>query len=118
MNCNQLQHKIICQKNYLIHQMVVIIAMMQVVISATLLYAGPLYDKTPYHTSALTGIDWVHKLIKGHPEHIHNELGVHKHVFHKFIEELQASHYVATRHVTLDGQLAIVLYTCVIGLSI
>jgi hypothetical protein len=63
--------------------MVVIIAMW-VVISATLLYAGPLYDKMPYHTSALTGIDWVYE---GHPECIHNELGVHKHVFHKLTHQ-------------------------------
>jgi hypothetical protein len=52
----------------------------------------------------------VHELLEGHPECIQNELRVHKYVFHKLIEELQASGYVATRHVTLDKQLAIFLY--------
>ena len=31
-------------------------------------YGLPLYDKTPYHTSAFTGADWVHELLDGHPE--------------------------------------------------
>ena len=91
---------------------------MQVVIIATLHHAGPLYDKTPYHTSALTGVAWVRELLEGHPERIRNELGVHKHVFHALIQELQAAGYAATRNVTLDEQLAMFLYPCVTGLSI
>jgi hypothetical protein len=118
MDRNQLHREIIHQRNRLTHQMVVIIAMIQVVINATLLYAGPLYDKTPYHTSALTGAAWVCELLNGHPERIRNELGVHKHVFEKLIKELQAAGLTATRQVTLDEQLAIFLYTCVTGLSI
>ena len=57
--------------------------------AATVEYASPLYDKTPYHTSALSGADWVLELIDGHPERIHCELGVHKHVFHALIAYLQ-----------------------------
>lgn len=34
----------------------------------------------PYHTSALSGIAWVHELLNGHPDRIKNELGVRKHV--------------------------------------
>ena len=52
-------------------------------------YGYPLYNKTPYHTSALTGADWVCELLDGHPEHIRNELGVHKEVFHGLIEALR-----------------------------
>jgi hypothetical protein len=37
--------------------MTIILTMIHIVISATLLYAGPLYDKTPYHVSILTGMD-------------------------------------------------------------
>ena len=57
--------------------------------AATVVYASPLYDKTPYHTSALSGADWVLELINGHPERICCELGVHKHVFHALIAYLQ-----------------------------
>jgi len=38
--------------------------------AAALSYGLPLYDKTPYHTSALTGADWVRELLDGHPERI------------------------------------------------
>ena len=110
--------EIVRRKNQLLHTMTIIIAMIQVAISATLLYAGPLYDKTPYHTSALTGAAWVCELLKGHPERIRNELGVHKHVFHALIKSLQSAGYTSSRYVTLDEQLAIFLYTCVTGLSI
>ena len=109
---------IIREKNKLLHQMTIIIAMMQIIIIATLHYAGPLYDKTPYHTSALTGVAWVCELLEGHPERIRNELGVHKHVFRKLIQELEAAGYSGTKNVTLDEQLAMFLYTCVTGLSI
>ena len=56
---------------------------------ATVEYASPLYDKTPYHTSVLSGADWVLELIDGHPERIRCELGVYKHVFHALIAYLQ-----------------------------
>jgi hypothetical protein len=39
--------------------------------AAAVVYAAPLYDKTPYHTSALSGEDWVSELINGHPGCIH-----------------------------------------------
>jgi len=58
-------------------------------VAATVVYASPLYDKTPYHTSALSGADWVLELIDGHAERIHCGLGVHKHVFQALIAYLQ-----------------------------
>ena len=42
----------------------------QVVGAAALAFGGPLYNKIPYHTSALSGLDWVLELINGHPEWI------------------------------------------------
>ncbi|KAF8812762.1 hypothetical protein BYT27DRAFT_7082953 [Phlegmacium glaucopus] len=37
---------------------------------AAQIYAGSFYDKTPYHTSALTGEMWVAELMSGHPNRI------------------------------------------------
>jgi hypothetical protein len=39
-------------------------------------YATPLFDKTPYHTSILTGEGWVRELMTGHPDRIKTELGM------------------------------------------
>ena len=36
--------------------------------ATALAFGGPLYNKIPYHTSALLGLDWVLELINGHPE--------------------------------------------------
>jgi hypothetical protein len=45
------------------------------IVAAALVYTVPLYNKTPYHTSVLSGEECVKELINGHPEHIHCELG-------------------------------------------
>ena len=37
------------------------------VMFAAQIYAGSFYDKTPYHTSALTSEIWVEELVNGHP---------------------------------------------------
>jgi len=34
------------------------------------IYTTTYYDKQPYHTSILTGVGWVNKLLNGHPEWI------------------------------------------------
>jgi hypothetical protein len=86
--------------------------------AAALAYGLPLFDKTPYHTSALSGADWVRELLDGHPERIRNELGVHKHVFEGIITALQQAGLHSSKHVYLEEQLAIFLYTCVTGLSL
>lgn len=86
--------------------------------AAALAYGLPLYDKTPYHTSALTGADWVRELLNGHPERIRNELGVHKHVFCGLISALEQSGVTSSKHVYIEEQVAIFLYTCVTGLSL
>ncbi|KAJ7342947.1 hypothetical protein DFH08DRAFT_617242, partial [Mycena albidolilacea] len=64
----------------------------------------------PYHTSKLTGQQWVEELMHGHPERIHNELGVHLHVFVMLLIELQGLGYSNSKFVSLEEQLAIFLY--------
>ena len=58
------------------------------------------------------------ELLDGHPERIHTELGVHKHVFMALIAKLHAIGYTDSKSVTLEEQLAIFLYGSVTGLSI
>ena len=86
--------------------------------TAALAFGGPLYYKTPYHTSALSGPDWVLELMNGHPEHIQNDLGVHKHIFSALLDHLGAMGFRPSWNITLEDQLAIFIYTCVTGLSI
>jgi len=75
-------------------------------------------DPEPYHTSALTGEEWVIELIVGHPERIRCELGVRADVFQALVTELHALGHTNSRYVSLEEQLAIFLYTCVTGLTI
>ena len=82
------------------------------------MYASPLYWKQDYHTSALTGEAWVNELIYGHPDRIWNELGMRVHVFLALVAELQLCGLNDSKGVSLQEQVAIFLYTCVMGLSI
>ena len=83
------------------------------------LYASPLYWKQDYHTSILTGEEWVKELINGHHDRMRTELGMHVHVFLAFVHELRVVCGLGdSRHVGLDEQVAIFLYMCVTGLSI
>ena len=68
--------------------------------------------------SALTGEMWVIKLLRGHPEQIQNELGVHKHIFLSLCADLHQYGHQDSKSLSLEEQLAIFLYTCVTGLSI
>src|SRR5260221_510873 len=88
-----------------------------VVIGAVISFAGPLYDKEDYHTSALSGAAWVLELLEGHPNRIRCELGVNKHVFRYLISYLQLIGINHSRNITLEEQLAIFLYRCVTGVS-
>jgi hypothetical protein len=81
-------------------------------------FATPLYAKTPYHTSALSGENWVLELINGHPECIHCELEVHKHTFRALVAYLENIGHTHSQIVTLEEQLAIFLYKCITGLSV
>ena len=83
------------------------------------LYASPIYWKQAYHTSKLTGEEWVKELINGHHDRMWTELGMRVHVFLAFVHELWVvSGLGDSRYVGLDEQVAIFLYMCVTGLSI
>jgi len=75
-------------------------------------------EPEPYHTSILTGEGWVLELLTGHPERIHCELGVHRHIFVKLVSDLRSLGHTNSRFVSLEEQLAIFLYSCVTGLTI
>ncbi|KXN83396.1 hypothetical protein AN958_01484 [Leucoagaricus sp. SymC.cos] len=86
---------------------------------AVALYASSSYWKQDYHTSKLTGVEWVEKLIHGHPDHIWTELGVQLHVFLILEHELHTVCMIQdSRHVGVKEQLAIFLYMCVTGISV
>jgi hypothetical protein len=84
------------------------------------LYSSPHYFKQDYHTSKLTGREWVRELMEGHPERIQSELGVSLHVFLFFVHELRMLCGIedSNKGVTVEEQAAIFLYMCVTGLSI
>ena len=88
---------------------------MNVVIGAVISFAGPLYDKEDYHTSALSGAAWILELLEGHPNWIRCELDVNKHVFCYLISYLQLIGINHSQNITLEKQLAIFLYRCVTG---
>jgi hypothetical protein len=88
------------------------------VVCAAQIYTASFYNKTPYHTSALSGHAWVQELINGHPERIKCELGMKLHVFQALIEALHAVGLQDTRNISLEEHLAIFLHTSVTGLSI
>lgn len=85
---------------------------------AAMLYASANYFTQPYHTSKLSGQQWVDELIQGHPDRIHCELGVHLPVFISLIITLQRMGYGDNKYVKLEEQLAIFLYGSVTGLSV
>lgn len=88
-----------------------------ILISAVITYTEGLYNRQAYHTSILSGHAWVLELLTGHPDHIHCELGVRRHVFESLVSNLRWLGYKDSRDVTLHEQLAIFLYTSVTGLS-
>ena len=88
----------------------------QVAGAAALAFGGPLYNKIPYHTSALLGLEWVLELINGHPAWIQNKLGVHKCVFATLLNKLRIMGFGSSWNITLEEQLTIFSYTCVTGL--
>jgi hypothetical protein len=78
---------------------------------------APLYLRTPYHTSALSGAGWVHELLTGHPERIQNELGVSRSTFTLLVKSMLALDINSSRNVSIEEQVSIFLYTAVTGLS-
>ena len=85
---------------------------------ALALYSAPLYWKQDYHTSRLSGAEWVDELIRGHPDRIWTELGMRLHVFLALVHELRLLGMKDGRTVGVNEQVAIFLYMCVTGLSV
>jgi hypothetical protein len=86
---------------------------------AAQLYSTPSYWKQPYHTSKLTGAEWVNELKNGHWDRIWTELGMRVHVFLTFVHELRAvAGLDDSKYVGLEEQAAIFLYMSVTGLSV
>ena len=78
---------------------------------------APLYLRTPYHTSSLSGADWVGELLAGHPNRIRNELGVYRGTFLVLTKIMKQAGLQSSRHVSIEEQLSIFLYTAVTGLT-
>ncbi|KAI0630940.1 hypothetical protein C8Q77DRAFT_1061988, partial [Trametes polyzona] len=49
--------------------------------SAVTTYITPHIIKEPMYNSTQTGEEYIQELLHGHPQCIHNTLGVHKHIF-------------------------------------
>ena len=77
----------------------------------------PVIDRTPYHTSILSGEAWVQELLTRHPMWIRNKLGVHWQTFFTLIQTLQDIGIRSSHYVTIEEQVAIFLYTVITGLS-
>jgi hypothetical protein len=77
----------------------------------------PVIDRTPYHTSILSGEAWVQELLTGYPMRICNELGVYWQTFFTLVQTLQDIGIRSLHYVTIEEQVAIFLYTVVTELS-
>ena len=71
----------------------------------------------PYHTSKMSGEEWVQELIAGHPNRIKTELGMSVYVFKKLITVLKTCGLCRSKHLSCEEQVAIFLYAAVTGLS-
>ena len=73
--------------------------------------------RIPYHTSALSGEDWVNELLSGHPWRIQVELGVYRGTFTVLVKAMEDLNIHSSRHVSIEEQVSIFLYTMVTGLT-
>jgi hypothetical protein len=82
---------------------------------AAITYTSPLYWKQDYHISALSGQAWVEELVAGHLRRINMRL----HIFLILLAKLRTlSGLTDLKYVSLEEQVAIFLYSCVVGMSI
>jgi hypothetical protein len=75
------------------------------------------HNRIPYHTSALSGEAWVQELLTGHPKRIRSELGVERSTFIVLLKAVRVLGAMPSRHVSVEEQLSIFLYTVVTGMS-
>ena len=79
--------------------------------AAVTLAATDIAEPQPKHTSILTGQHWIVKLLEGHSDRFHEQIGMSKHVFRLLLKELQLHHSLQDRkHVQAEEQLAIFLH--------
>ena len=82
------------------------------------MYMSPHIIKSPMYDSMQTGEAYIQELLRGHPDRIHDTLGVNKHVFRALIRELQEyAGFAPTKHVSQEEQLAIFLRLARTGLG-
>lgn len=80
---------------------------------AVIQYADPLFNKTPMHTSILSGEGRMQELLNGHPVSFYNEFGMTINVFNHLLRELvQYTSFCASKHVSAIEQLGIFLWIC------
>ncbi|KAF9473465.1 hypothetical protein BDN70DRAFT_770991, partial [Pholiota conissans] len=77
---------------------------------AVQIYARSYYDKTPHHTSILTGEMWVTELLNGHPDRIKSALGMRHNVFLALVQTLGNMGLQPSRYISLEEHVAIFLY--------
>ena len=76
------------------------------------------HEKIPYHTSILTGGEWILELLSGHPDRIKTSLGVSHDVFDALVQVMKEDGFKDSRHgISVEEQLGIFLHTAVTGLS-
>jgi hypothetical protein len=76
------------------------------------------FNRTPLHTSRLTGNQWVQELLDGHEERFYNEMGMSDTIFTQLLELLvREAGLHNTRYVTAREQLAIFLHYACRGLG-
>lgn len=99
-----------------LHSKPVSVAIAAAIAAVTL--AATTSEKVPYHTSSLSGEDWIRELLTGHEDRIQHELGVHREVFTALVQVLRSMGYRDSRDVILEEQVGIFLYTCRTALSV
>ncbi|KAJ3972578.1 hypothetical protein EV361DRAFT_760299, partial [Lentinula raphanica] len=73
----------------------------------------------PYHTSCLSGREWVEELVMGHRDRMRDALGLRPALFHKLEKELiEKGNLTGSRWVDTSEQLAIFLYQIVTNNSV
>ena len=87
--------------------MQLIYAIIHLTYNAVMDHYAPLYLCTPYHTSSLSGADWVGELLAGHPNRIRNELGVYQGTFLVLTEIMKQAGLQSLQHVSIEEQLSI-----------
>jgi hypothetical protein len=87
---------------------------LMIVIISTIIIINSLkrrLDPIPYHTSLLRGQEWLSEIMEGHPQHMHDQLGVSRLVFRRLLFDLCSSGQLcAGRSLAAEEKLGIYLF--------